>query len=677
MCNSSKRMINKVFFLLLLNGFLSFTSFCQKNGIDSLQNVLKTIPSDTSKIKILNQLGSELYDKTEYDVALQYINEAKQLAEEINYKTGLAKSYKLTAYILIKKGEFTNASDAVDKLIEIQKGLDNKMEIGGAYNLKGNIFLMKGDFKDALGFLFAGLKILERTSNRKAISMVYNGIGIAYYNQRNYDKAAEAFKTSIRFKDSINDKLGIAVGYNNLGNIYLDEKNYSEAIRNFTESLKLRQEIGDKQGQADSYDNIGIAYYEQENYDEALKNHFRALEIAKELKYLYVISHSYINIGKVYLKLGRLGAADEYLNLAADIGRKLEDKVFIKDVYQQLSELNYLRGNYKKAFEYHKVYSLYIDKLYDMESNKQMTEMSEKYESEKKDRKLLKLAKENEIKQIELERKKVEKRNLLIVVSGSIITMLILLLLGVILKRSNTKVNKVNAILVKQSEEIAQKNKEINAQAVQIARHQSQMNPHFIFNAINGLQSMVLEEDKFKAIEQIHSLSKLLRLTLNNSESEYITVQEEENYLSKYVEFELLRFKKKFKFAFNLKEGVDRALLMPTMIIQPIVENAIKHAGLNEVNNGEIIVSIGKLEMLNRSLLEIEIIDNGKGIKKKGEAHESKGLKITKQRIMLELKKNSIELEEYLTIKDRIYDEKEIINGTRVKIVCPYYENMI
>jgi len=131
-----------------------------------------------------------------------------------------------------------------------------------------------------------------------------------------------------------------------------------------------------------------------------------------------VISHSYINIGKVYLKLGKLNAAGEYLNLAADLGKKLEDKAFIKDVYQQLSELNYLKGDFKKAYEYHKVYSLYIDKLYDIQSNKQMAEMSEKYESEKKDKELLKLAKDNEVKQIELERKEIEKRNLLIIAVG-------------------------------------------------------------------------------------------------------------------------------------------------------------------------------------------------------------------------------------------------------------------
>ncbi|MDO8999858.1 MAG: tetratricopeptide repeat protein [Bacteroidota bacterium] len=664
-------MINK--FLFLLTVLLSVKCLSQNKTIDSLQTVLKTELSDTNKIKTLNALGSKLYEKAEYDLALQYVDEAKQLAKEINYKKGSATSYKLTGYILIKKGEYTNALDAIDKSIIIQKALGDKLEIGAGYNFKGNIYLMKGDFQEALTYLLQGLKILEETKSRKAIGMAYNGIGIAYYSQHNYDKATEAFKKSLRFKDSIKDKLGIAVGYNNLGIIYLDQKNYVEAIDSYTASLKLRQEIGDKQGIADCYDNIGIVYYEQEKYDEAIKYHFKALEIAKELKYLYVISHSYINIGKVYLKLGKLNAAGEYLNLAADLGKKLEDKAFIKDVYQQLSELNYLKGDFKKAYEYHKVYSLYIDKLYDIQSNKQMAEMSEKYESEKKDKELLKLAKDNEVKQIELERKEIEKRNLLIIVVGVIVVLLILVLLGVILKRSNTKMKNINTLLVKQSEEIEQKNREINTQAVQIARYQSQMNPHFIFNAINGLQSMVLEEDKFKAIEQIQSLSKLLRLTLNNSESEYITISEEENYLNKYIEFELLRFKKKFKFKFDANEDVEKNLFIPTMIIQPMVENAIKHAGLNDIDNGEIAVRLSMVENAKGNLLEIEIIDNGKGLKKGADGHESKGLKITKQRLLLELKKNDIYIEEYLSIKDRIYDENNIINGTRVKIICPCY----
>ncbi|MBL7910558.1 MAG: tetratricopeptide repeat protein [Bacteroidia bacterium] len=666
-------MMNKIFFFVLFTVLLTSSSLCQKSSIDSLQNILKTDLNDTSRIKTLNLLGFKLHEKAEYDLALEYVNEAKRLATEINYKKGLANSYKFTGYVLIKKGEFTNAIDAIDKALEIQKHLGDKLEIGGAYNIKGNIYLMKGDFKEALEFLLKGLRILEGTQNRKAIGMAYNGIGIAYYSQHNYDKAAEAFKKSLSFKDSINDKLGIASGYNNIGIIYLDQKSYEEALENYTKSLKLRQEIGDKQGIADCYDNIGVAYYEQGQYDKAIDYHFKALEIAKELKYLYVISHSYINIGKIYLKLNKLNDAAKYLDYAREFGKKLEDKAFIRDVYQQLAELSYMKGDYKKAYEYHKAYTIYSDKLYDIQSNKQMAEMSQRYEAEKKDRELLKLTKDNEVKQIELKQKEVERRNLLIIITASIIVVLILILLGVFLKKSNTKMRNINSTLIKQSEEIEQKNREINTQAVQIARYQSQMNPHFIFNAINGLQSMVLEEDKFKAIAQIQSLSKLLRLTLNNSESEYITIQEEENYLNKYVEFELLRFKKKFTFTFSVEEGVDKWLRIPTMIIQPMIENAIKHAGLNNINNGEIKVSVSMPKNYEKNLVLIEITDNGTGVKTNTTSHESKGLKITKQRLLLEFKKNNIYFEEYFSIKDRIYDENDITNGTRVKIICPYY----
>lgn len=604
---------------------------------------------------------------------MQFAIRARDISEKINFRKGLATSWNLIGGVHSNFGEYEYAVKAYRKSAKIREEMGDKNGLAASYNNIGDVYLHQGNYTEALKILLPCLQIYESTNNQIGTASTFNGMGIIYYSQQNYKKALESFFQSIKRRDTVLDKHGLSIAYNNIGLVFYSQGNYKEALKNYSKSLKLRLEIGDKRGASSSFDNIGSIYYEQRNYEKAIEFHLNSLEISKELGFKHGISLAYINLGKVYMMQGNFNQSEATLRKALGLANQMGEKDVLKEIYFHLTNLYSKKLDYKQAYIHQKLYSAIKDSIFSEQSNKQMAEMNIKYETEKKDRELLKLTKDNEVKQIELKRKEVERRNLLIIVVASILVVLILILLGLILKRSNTKMKNINTILVKQSEEIEQKNREINTQAVQIARYQSQMNPHFIFNAINGLQSMVLEEDKFKAIEQIQSLSKLLRLTLNNSESEYITISEEENYLNKYVEFELLRFKKKFKFKFAVNEDVDRALLIPTMIIQPMIENAIKHAGLNDINNGEIAVRIYSLKNNTENLLGIEITDNGTGVKVNTGGHESKGLKITKQRLLLELRKNNIYIEEYLSIRNRIYDENDIINGTRVQIICPCY----
>jgi len=190
------------------------------------------------------------------------------------------------------------------------------------------------------------------------------------------------------------------------------------------------------------------------------------------------------------------------------------------------------------------------------------------------------------------------------------------------------------------------------------------MKPHFVFNALNSIQGTVLNDEKDKTIDRLQVLSKLMRQTLNNSENDSITLEAEINYLKTYVEFEKQKLGKNLKFEIEYPEDYTD-ILIPPMMIQPFIENAIKHGGLQHLNDACISLKI----IAEDDLLKIFIKDNGEGFDAKDTSFlkNSHALKIIQSRLQLlfmtEKESNNI----FFEIKSKPLLER----GTEIKFYLP------
>ncbi len=162
----------------------------------------------------------------------------------------------------------------------------------------------------------------------------------------------------------------------------------------------------------------------------------------------------------------------------------------------------------------------------------------------------------------------------------------------------------------------------------------AQINPHFIYNCLNSIKSTIIKKDTLKAEEQLSVFAKLVRQTLSNSQYNYIPINSEIEYLTNYLEMEKIRFKEKLSYSINLTKINNDKIEIPSMLIQPFVENSIKH-GMpeNEKTNAFITITFSS----DNSTVICEIEDNGPGIEKtlanKVESkHTSLGMKITSDR---------------------------------------------
>lgn len=168
----------------------------------------------------------------------------------------------------------------------------------------------------------------------------------------------------------------------------------------------------------------------------------------------------------------------------------------------------------------------------------------------------------------------------------------------------------------------------------------AQMNPHFIFNCLNSIKLYTLENDSAAASEYLTKFSQLIRLVLENSRSEKVTLEKELQTLTLYIEMEAMRFKNKVRYTIEVANDIDISYIeIPPLLIQPYVENAIWHGLMQKKEGGLIRIDIS-LAAFN--LLHIEISDNGVG-RKLSQEYKSKsvttkksfGMKMTSERMQL------------------------------------------
>lgn len=167
----------------------------------------------------------------------------------------------------------------------------------------------------------------------------------------------------------------------------------------------------------------------------------------------------------------------------------------------------------------------------------------------------------------------------------------------------------------------------------------SQMNPHFTFNALNTIQRFVFSKDAYNSTIYISEFANLMRQTLNNSSKQTITIENEIEYLKTYISIENKRFENRIKYYITVDENIDiYTTVIPTMFLQPFVENIFKHAFNGNHLNPEFKIAF---LLLDKNQLEIIISDNGHGNKKASKTHVSRGITIAKERIEILQPKNA------------------------------------
>jgi ligand-binding sensor domain-containing protein len=215
--------------------------------------------------------------------------------------------------------------------------------------------------------------------------------------------------------------------------------------------------------------------------------------------------------------------------------------------------------------------------------------------------------------------------------------------------------------------------RKVEMSKIELKALRSQMNPHFVFNSLNAIQHYIFNTKSDEAIKYLNKFARLVRIILNNSDKPTVTVGEDIEALRLYLELEQMRFEEKFDYELIIEESVDPDYdIMPPLLMQPYVENAILH-GLNpKPQKGKLVIRLYS----EKNFLICTITDNGIGREKASEIrrtmpfrnHKSLGMKITEDRLKILNEINNSQLS--VTITD-LRDENGDALGTRVELYVP------
>jgi sensor histidine kinase YesM len=380
---------------------------------------------------------------------------------------------------------------------------------------------------------------------------------------------------------------------------------------------------------------ISKQYHRQNIHTEDIIVATQAVESALLTNDTYLYAQALMNLAMLYFRkkdfTNSLSNFEESLSLVIELKNKrliMKNAEMISQIYEELADS-------KKALFYYKISRDYKDSINLSEQQTEIAAIKNRYNFDKKESKIELLIKDKSIQNSRLAINHVKLRNRSTIIFFMSLSLFSLILLA-LLQHRNRKIRlKTEKQLQQQEREKIQAVYEKNLMEAEMLATRMQVNPHFLFNCLNSIKYMIQSNQNKQAIEYLVIFSRLIRMVLETSHKPLSTICEELELIRYYLKLEGNRFNDDFSFTIEnkLKEDLKNTVL-PTLILQPFVENAIWHGLLPSDNPIKLICLIVNTHPKG---VQIIIDDNGVGRKKAktNQKHNSMGNKITYERIQL------------------------------------------
>lgn len=646
----------KQYRLIFLSLFFSVATTRAQYDIDSLKaNIENPKLHDTTKLANIALLIDNLFGNTEANTYTDLMGRiAKKNLERKDLSVILRKKYTmyLAAYYnnisvqLEDKGD-PKSLDYLNKSIQLYRSVNADDEVYTSLVSKGLLLSNRKRYKEAIDCYFSALKYFEKNpkENADGISYVYTNLGVLYGEQRQdeisimYLKKAIANINQKRENPTVEDALQKSAIYCNIGIKYATLKRYKEATEYLNASLALSEKHGQNSFRSIALVRLGMIDLHYKRFDAAKSKLLLGRQLAESKQSKAFAS---IQLGKFYYEVKQYQKAQDLFEEGLAIGKEAGNLDLIEEAYFSLFQINKTTGNFKKGIQMLESYHAIKDSAKIEETKDELKRQQLKYSYEKRELNY----------KLQAHKKNAAKNNLLIGLASTVL----LLLIGAYFFYRNHK----------HKQAIANFEKNILKQKLLL----TQMNPHFIFNSIDNIQTLIYNKQDKEAVEYLSKFSKLTRQILENSSENYIEFSEELAMIDNYLSIQQLLYNNKFVFTITVSEKIDKEkILVPPMLAQPFIENAIKH-GLSETeSHGKIAINY----YLRSDKLIFEITDNGIGfrdVEKVGE-RKSLAMKIAKERLKSISNKIDFEVQ-----TSNLLDAENRVVGAKVLFEIPYiYEN--
>jgi tetratricopeptide (TPR) repeat protein len=618
--------------------------------------------------------------------------------------------------LALHTGNWDDPIEWTHKALNLSIRTNYKFGTGRCYWQLGMCWMKKANYPEAIKYFSEGLKTAYKNRNKYLENACNLYMASCYMSLGNYQEVIKISQSALENLRQMNSMDGSEEHYSMLiGNAYVKLHNYTEAMNWYEKLLKNHRVVPEDRILIP----IASIQMEMKNYDAALKNYLAALRSLTsdkrlnekpETEFNGLLGGLYMQIGEVYYNLGLIqqdssgihtyNQALNYLEkslplLKANAG----GKETLMNAYALLKQVCEAINDYKNALRYSNLFTKIKDSIYNKTTYLKLADQQVKYETEKaaavmnakeelekvRNEKLLadqKLEQEKILaqqkigqerttatkkaefdKSLAAEKSRQEKINAEKQRTNNLLLMGLIFVIissGFLVLYLRQRQQKKRAI---EKAVAVHKMAELEMQSLR-----SQLNPHFMFNSLNSLQRLILMEESDKSQSYLARFAKLLRMLLENADKPFIPLQKEIDFLQLYLGLEKLRVPDlQYSISTDPALNTDQTLV-PNMILQPYVENAIWHGLSHKENEKQIKIRIYQ----ENGTVNCEIEDNGVGRKKAEELkslfrkeYKSKGMELLTKRfkllneeygsdirtIITDLKKNDEDIGVLVTIK--------------------------
>jgi tetratricopeptide (TPR) repeat protein/tRNA A-37 threonylcarbamoyl transferase component Bud32 len=350
----------------------------------------------------LNGIGSAHYYQSRLTLARENYSKSLEIAQAIGDQRGVADALTNLGNVDCHLGNDRSGADNYARASQMYRALGREKSTALALNNLGNARSGLGDYPGALDAYLQAMAIEERLSNRPGIARASTNLGIVYRKLKQYDKAERSLQRALTIERELGDRNGMAGSLNNLGNLLAVRGDTRSALPFLEEALRIRQAIGDPRGTGNSLGSIGNVYARLKEHRKALQYYSRALPYFEKAGLKEGTTITLKSMGEQEAALGHYDAAARHLAKALGLAQQSEAKELVRDTYEALSNLHAAQGNFKQALDDHQRFSDLRQEILDHDSAAKLAEMQAKYESEKKQREIGLLQRDNDIQRLQL-----------------------------------------------------------------------------------------------------------------------------------------------------------------------------------------------------------------------------------------------------------------------------------
>jgi tetratricopeptide (TPR) repeat protein len=616
---------------------------------------------DSSVLKTLYD-SARFYAKTDPVLSKSLLQKLISISR-VQDSSRLFDYYTLYGNACLVNGDFMEAEQYYQKSLAINLQRKDTLEQVRVLNNLSYLHLLSGRLDLSIRNSHDGLRLLETMSHSGSLpdkvpqfgnkpsalvqSFFYNNIGQINMKVGNYNDALNYFKKTLSCVNRSKDKIYIASALNDIASAYRHLKQYDQALVYCQKAVAINKEIDNDYGIGLNYQMMGDIYANTKNLGNANALLKEGMEILGKSNDITAQSRTLLSIVGLNIKSKQLENAQKNLDQCFKMTKDSPDLEILSLYYYYQFKLDSIQGSLHKALSSYIKYHELNGQVIDVKMSQRITEIQTAFEMQRKDQENKLLKSENEIQKMRIDKARIA----ILVLCGFFSLIFVITLL---IMRHQRLLTKHKIIELKQ--------KNLN----------QQMNPHFVYNCLTSIQSFILHNDISNSLEYLSKFSKLMRKILESSQNQYMSVKDEIEILNLYLKLEAIRFKGKFVYEITVDEKIDPILFkIPSLLIQPFVENSIWHGLQNKEGKGVINVAF---HLSDKSIF-CTIEDNGVGRehaemlkRRQAGSHISLGSSITQARIKLlkSLYGNKLGIQ-YVDLKD--FDDKPA--GTRVELFLP------